>query len=184
MSPLAYIAWYSLVAALVAIALLVGTRRERVVLGTVLAASLLIPVALVAVIMRHTGYGLQGRYVLAFSVLVPLLAGEIVFRGRAVLTELNARGLVIPFAAVAAVVQLDGLYANARRFAVGVAGPQWFPGKAAVVWAPPGGWWPWLVAMVAGAALLALAVPLDGLLARRRVTRRLHGTAAASGVSR
>jgi hypothetical protein len=182
LSPLAYIAWYSLVAALVAIALLVGTRRERAVLCTVLAASLVIPVALVAVIMRHTGYGLQGRYVLAFSVVVPLLAGEIVFRGRAVLATLNARGLAIPFAAVAAAVHLDGLYANARRFAVGVAGPQWFPGKT-VVWAPPGGWWPWLLAMVTGAALLAFAVPLDALLTRR-TARRLHGTAAASGIPR
>jgi len=182
LSPLAYIAWYSLVAALVAIALLVGTRRERTVLCTLLAASLVIPVGLVAVIMRHTGYGLQGRYVLALSVVVPVLAGEIVFRGRAVLEALNARGLVIPFAAVAAAVHLDGLYANARRFAVGVAGPQWFPGRP-VVWAPPGGWWLWLFAMVAGAALLALAVPLEALLARR-TTRRLHGTAAASGISR
>src|SRR6266511_1834554 len=182
LSPLAYIAWYSLVAALVAIALLVGTRRERTVLCTLLAASLVIPVGLVAVIMRHTGYGLQGRYVLALSVVVPVLAGEIVFRWRAVLEALNARGLVIPFAAVAAAVHLDGLYANARRFAVGVAGPQWFPGRP-VVWAPPGGWWLWLFAVVAGAALLALAVPLEALLARR-TTRRLHGTAAASGISR
>ena len=182
LSPLAYTAWYCLVAALVTIALLVGTRRERAVLCTVFAVALALPVALVGAVMRHTGYGLQGRYVLAFSVVVPLLAGEIVFGGRAKLRALNARSLVVPFGAVAAAVQLDGVYANARRFAVGVAGPQWFVGRP-VTWAPPGGWWLWLLVMVCGAGLLVLAAPLDSFLAGR-VARRVDRTAAAPGVSR
>jgi hypothetical protein len=182
LSPLAYTAWYSLVAALFAIALLIGTRRERAVLCIVLVVALALPVALVAAIMRHTGYGLQGRYVLAFTVLIPLLAGEIVFRGRAALATLNARGIALPFAIVAALVQLDGLYANARRFAVGIAGPQWFPGRP-VAWAPVGGWWLWLLVMVAGAGLLALVEPLDALLAGR-AARRVERTATAPGVSR
>ncbi len=166
MSPMAYIAWYSLIAAIVALALLVASRRERVVLCGAVALVGVLPVALVAAVMRHTGYGLQGRYVLAFSVVVPLLAGEIVFRRRALFVELGAGALVVPFAAIAAVVQLDGLYANARRFAVGVNGPLWFVGHAA--WSPPGGWWLWLTVMVAGAALLALAAPLESWLESRR----------------
>jgi hypothetical protein len=182
MSPLAYLAWACMIAALVTIALLVGKRRERIVLCVVLGVALLLPVALIAFTMRHTGYGLQGRYVLAFSVVVPLLAGEVVFGRRASLALLNARSLVVPFAAVAAVVQLDGLYANARRFAVGVAGPQWFPGQP-VAWAPPGGWWLWLTVMVGGAALLALAAPLEARLTTR-AARGLDGTTAAPGVSR
>jgi hypothetical protein len=172
MSPLAYVAWYGLVAALLALALLVATRRERLVLLAASFAALALPVMLVGAFMRHTGYGLQGRYVLAFSVAIPLLAGEIVFRRREVFSALDARWIVVPFAVVAAIVQFDGLYANARRFAVGVAGPQWFLG-APVSWAPPGGWWLWLLIMIAGAVLLAFSAPLE-VVASSRAGRALR----------
>jgi hypothetical protein len=181
MSPLAYMAWFGLVAALVATALLVGSRRERLVLCLVSAAAIVLPIGLVAAIMQHTGYGLQGRYVLAFTVVVPLLAGEVVFRHRAQLARLNSRAIVAPFAAVAALVHADGLYANARRFAVGTRGPDWFVPTA--VWSPHGGWWAWLVATALGGLLLALAAPADSLGVRARAAR-LHRAAAADDVSR
>jgi len=180
-SPFAYLAWFGLLVGLVAVALLVGTRRERLVLCLACAALVVLPVGLVGAIMRHTGYGLQGRYVLAFSVVVPLLAGEIVVRHRARLARLNARGLVVPFAAVAAVVHADALYANARRFAVGILGPDWF--VPAAVWRPPGGWWLSLLATALGAALLVLAAPLDSLRMRVRASR-LNRAPAAGDVSR
>jgi hypothetical protein len=48
-------------------------------------------------------------------------------------------------------------YVNAKRYAVGGSGPEWFLGRAA--WSPPAGWWTWLAAvLLAGACLLALAV--------------------------
>jgi hypothetical protein len=159
----------------VAIAMLVGNRRERFVLLGALIATLALPVVLVAAVMRHTGYGLQGRYVLAFSVVVPLLAGEVVFRHRETLARLNAGALTLVVAPIVAIVQLDGLYANARRFAVGVTGPQWFVGHA-VAWAPRGGWWFWFVIMVLGAGLLALATPL----AERRSRHAASGGCAAT----
>ena len=158
-APLAYVVWLSLTAVLVGIALLLGNRRERYVLAGTLVAALLLPILLVAAIMRHTGYGLQGRYVLAFSVAVPLLAGEIIFRQRALLRRLHAQALVTPFAALAAGVHLHAVYSNARRSAVGVTGPTWFPGKE--VWHPPGGWWLWLAVAVVAAGILAVAPALD-----------------------
>jgi uncharacterized integral membrane protein len=181
MSPFAYLAWFGLLVALVMLAILLGSRRERVVLCLVCAAAVALPLGLVAAIMQHTGYGLQGRYVLAFTVVVPLLAGEIVFRHRAQLPRLNARGVVVPFAAVAALVHADALYANAKRFAVGTLGPDWF--VPAAVWRPPGGWWLWLLATALGALLLALAGPLDSLGLRARAGR-LHRATAAGDVGR
>ena len=136
-----------------------ATRRERCVLWATLACTLLVPVLLVAFVMRHTGYGLQGRYVMAFSVAVPLLAGEIICRRRAVLASLRARALLLPFAVGAAVVHVYAIYFNAKRFAVGINGPDWFLGDE--VWSPPGGWLPWLAAAVGGAVLLVLAPVLD-----------------------
>jgi hypothetical protein len=157
--PVAYMLWLGLTAGLFTIAQLLGTRRERCVLWATLACTLLLPVLLVAFIMRHTGYGLQGRYVMALSVAVPLLAGEIVCRRRAVLTSLRARTLLLPFAVGAAVVHVYAIYVNAKRFAVGINGPDWFLGGA--VWSPPGGWLPWLAAAVVGAVLLALTPVLE-----------------------
>jgi hypothetical protein len=104
-----------------------------------------------------------------------------VFRHRAQLARLNSRAIVAPFAAVAALVHADGLYANARRFAVGTRGPDWFVPTA--VWSPHGGWWAWLVATALGGLLLALAAPADSLGVRARAAR-LHRAAAADDVSR
>jgi hypothetical protein len=159
MAPLAYLAWLSATIALVAIAALLGDRRERLVVGATAAAAFFLPILLVAGIMRHTGWGLQGRYVLAFSVVVPLLAGEIVFRHRDSLVSLRATALALPFAAIVAAVHLHALYANGRRYAVGLTGPTWFPGSE--VWSPVGGWLPWLTVAVLAAAALALAPALD-----------------------
>jgi hypothetical protein len=160
MAPLAYVAWFSATAALVAIALLLGDRRERAVVAATVAATLVLPVLLVALTMRHTGFSLQGRYVLAFAVMVPLLAGEVVFRHRDALVRLRATALALPFAAVVAVVHVQALYSNGRRYAVGISGPAWFPGSE--LWGPVGGWLPWLALTAVAAALLALAPALDG----------------------
>ncbi|MBA2384708.1 MAG: DUF2142 domain-containing protein [Actinobacteria bacterium] len=158
-TPVAYMLWLALAAGLFTLAQLVGSRRERLVLWATLGVALVVPVLLVAVIMRHTGYGLQGRYVMAFSVAVPLLAGEIVTRRRAMLTSLHAARLLLPFAAAAGVVHVHALYVNARRFAVGVDGPEWFISSA--VWNPPGGWLPWLALAVVAVGLMTLAPVLD-----------------------
>ena len=158
-TPAAYMVWFALGVALFTLAQLVGSRRERIVLWGTAGVALLLPIVLVATIMRHTGYGLQGRYVMAFSVAVPLLAGEIVTRRREALASLHARTILLPFAAAAAAVHVHALYVNARRFAVGLSGPDWFVGSA--VWDPPGGWLPWLALAVVAAVLMALAPVLD-----------------------
>jgi hypothetical protein len=171
MTPLAYVLWLCLATALVVVALLVGSRRERIVLLSALAVTLLLPVLLVAVIMRHTGWGLQGRYVMAFSVAAPLLAGEIVVRRRELLESLHVRTVVQAVAVAAGLVHVYALFFNARRFAVGVEGPAWFLGND--VWSPPGGWWPWVAITLAAGALLALAPLLDVRSPARLFARKL-----------
>jgi hypothetical protein len=164
MPRLAYVAWFCMVVALMTLAFFLGGRRERTSLLVTFVASILLPVLLEAAVMRHTGFGLQGRYVLPFTVAVPLLAGEIVYRHRSLLGQFNARGIFVPFAAIAAVVQIEALYTNARRFAVGLAGPTWFFGHT--VWHPPGGWLPWLFCGLLGAASLVAALPVEERIRR------------------
>jgi hypothetical protein len=170
---LAYVLWGALTVALCVTAMLLGSTRQRLVLLLAASAALALPVLLIAATMRHTGFGLQGRYVLSFSLLVPLLAGEIVASQYQRLRALNANNLFFPFAVGIALVQLVAWWKNAYRFAVGVGGPLWFFGSAE--WNPPGGWWPWLALAAGGASLLLLAAPIDWLL-----TRQWRGQASPS----
>jgi hypothetical protein len=148
--------WFALVAALFVSAFAACTRRERGLLIVVLGAALLGPIAFYAVIIRPTGFGLQGRHLLPLLVAVPLLAGEACYRhrDRAAAAFVNALAPAVPVAV--AIMQAIAWYVNARRYAVSGSGPTWFLGSAA--WTPPAGWWTWLTATVVGClCLVALA---------------------------
>jgi Predicted membrane protein (DUF2142) len=160
MPQYAYNLWGVLAVALGVTALLVSTKQQRLLLLTSIVAILAVPVLLVAATMRHTGFGLQGRYVLAFSIVVPLLAGEILVRRYERLRALRAHRLFLPCAAAAGFVQFVAWWTNARRFAVGVGGPQWFLSSAE--WSPPWGWTLWLLLAAAGGGLLVATALVDG----------------------
>jgi predicted nucleic acid-binding protein len=132
----------------------VGSRRQRAVLCSLAVGSVAATVAL-AVLNRPTGFGAQGRYVLAFVSIVPLAAGEIVLVNRHRLRSVHARRLPLAFTGAVAAVHLLALYTNARRYAVGVPGPRVFVGREE--WSPPLGWVPWLVAASLAAASLVVA---------------------------
>jgi len=150
--PVALHAWQALVLGLLATALAVGHARRRLVLLAVTTGAVLAPLVLEAGLLRHTGFAVQGRHVLAVLVLVPLLAGEVVAeRARGAV-----RRLAPPVVAMAAApVQFTAWYAVARRGAVGIDGPWWFIGRSA--WSPAPGYGWWAAAAGAGAALVALA---------------------------
>ncbi len=152
MSRITYVTWAMMAASLVVAALVVGNPRER---RALLLASLSVPVASLGVsvaIVHQTGFGMQGRYVSAMAVGVPLLAGEVVLRNRTRVRAGAAAVLTAICTLPAALVQLVAWYTNARRYAVGTAGPMLFIGSAR--WVPRGGWAVWCTAAVAGAALM------------------------------
>jgi hypothetical protein len=147
------IVWLALVGALVAGAAVVCGRRERILLGVVVAGALVGPVVFYAVLLRPTGFGLQGRHILPIIVAVPLLAGEALRLHRERANDAWLRTLVNVSATAVAVMAPVAWYVNAKRYAVGGSGPVWFLGQAA--WSPPGGWWLWLIAVVAAGICLA-----------------------------
>jgi hypothetical protein len=161
------LAWFAAVLALLAAALRVAAWRDRLVLAAVVGAVLAIPFLLYVAIIRHTGFGLQSRYVLPIAIWVPLLAGELLYRRREALGRGALRALAVGVPVVAAVVQLLGWWLNARRAAVGTDGSLLFPGDAE--WSPPLGWIPWALVAAAGALLLASAA-LEAV--RRPAARR------------
>jgi hypothetical protein len=161
----AYAGWWLLVAGLMALALVVGPRREAIVLAAVAALVLVVPVALYAFVFAESGFNLQGRYFLGLAVVVPLLAGETVFRNRIRLAGAKLARLPAVVAVMAGSAHLVAWYWNARQYAVGSDGPLWFLGVSD--WTPVGSWYPWSLAALAGSALV-VGSGLGVSLPRRR----------------
>jgi hypothetical protein len=154
--------WVAALGATVALALLAGTWRERVVLAATALGNLAVIGTFSLVLVVGTTFDVQGRHILPLAVMVPLLAGELLARrGDRFPARLAGRDLRRAgdwaFAALACGVGLFHLFAwywNARRQGVGLGGKLRFFDRAE--WYPPGGWQPWAVLVILGAALLAL----------------------------
>lgn len=177
MNAAAYWVWAAITVAVVVAAVAVGSRRERLVLAGTLAAVPVVSVLVSAAVVHQTGFGMQGRYISALAVAVPLLAGEVLWRNRDKVSARAGAGLVAVAAATASAVQLLAWYSNARRYAVGTEGPRLFIGSAQ--WSPPAGWWVWLAVAVAGAGLVvaaAMAAATAELSRPRAGARSLSGT--------
>jgi hypothetical protein len=153
MPGIVYLGWAQLVSVVVALAYLVGTRRQRWGLTAAIAGYIGCAVFIRAVIMAPTGFDLQGRYTLPVAIAVPLVAGEILRANFHRLGLLRPHNLPMMFAAFIALLQGIGWFANARRYAVGVGGKAIFLGNSE--WQPAGGWVPWIALVAAGVALLA-----------------------------
>ncbi|MDP9389003.1 MAG: DUF2142 domain-containing protein [Actinomycetota bacterium] len=146
-------AWAGMGAALVAVGFVVGQRRQRLTLAAVAVGCVVgtIGMAVFVVQPRVYGFPLFGRYFLPLWLVLPLVAGEIVFLNRHRLGRLG-RALLPVVTVVAATVHLSGWWTSARRYAVSEKGPTFFLGHSE--WAPDGGWAPWVALMVAAVACL------------------------------
>jgi len=152
----AYWIWWLLVLVVLAWALSLGDRRERLVLGAVAILALAFPVLFWAWIDRYTGFGLEGREVLPPLLLIPLVAGEVIFRHRASLTRGRSAQLALSATiALIAVFQGYAWWISARAAA---GAPHAIRFYAHATWSPPLGWGPWIAAAGLGtAALLTFA---------------------------
>jgi hypothetical protein len=155
MPALAYTAWSVLVVALLVLAAVVGTRRQRWILAIMVPAHVALQAAMYALV-AGPNLGVQaGRWILPVTVAVPLFAGEVVWSRRQLVAGLVTDWLVASVAVVAAAVHFVGFYANARRVAVSQNGPIVFLGSSQ--WTPPLGWMPWLLVALAGCMCVGLA---------------------------
>ena len=134
----AYWIWALLVLGLVAAAMWLGNRRERLVMVTVGVLALAFPVLFWAWVDRFTGYAVQGREVLPALMLVPLVAGEIVSRHSWQISTLQSAQAAL----LAATGLLVGFQAYAWWYDVRtMAGGPGATGLYALsTWRPPGGW--------------------------------------------
>jgi hypothetical protein len=143
--------WFPAAVALLVSALVLGDRRDRVILVVAVVVALLVSYVTYSRIFFPIDAGLQGRHVLPIFALVPIWSGVVVaerLRPRLLTHVVRVAAVVLPL------VILVGLYLNAQRYAVG-QGQLWFVPEAQ--WEPPGGWYPWLVLTVAGVVLLGVS---------------------------
>ncbi|SNR73851.1 DUF2142 domain-containing protein [Blastococcus mobilis] len=126
-----YILWFAAVGTLVALALAVGTRRERLALASIVLISLVVPVLSELSSYRESAFAWQGRYILAFSAGLVVLSGYVLVGTMPpVIAARVARGLVVA-AGVAHVVAFIG---NLNRYVHGIHG-FWFIDEPG--WRPP-----------------------------------------------
>jgi hypothetical protein len=165
--------WELLILALAVLAFLRSRRRERIALLGLGAAILLVPVLAQAKQAAHLGYIWQGRYLLAVSVGLPLLATTILAQrtladrdpesgsrfgsgiGLAIARRIAGPRWVYGTLTVFLLVGFTIFYAPLRRYAVGADGPLF---SLSPDWSPPGGILVPIVLYLLGAAVLAAMV--------------------------
>ncbi|HLI14960.1 MAG TPA: DUF2142 domain-containing protein [Acidimicrobiales bacterium] len=152
--PLAtFVLWYAMVGALLVGGALAATRRQLAVLASFVLAVLVVPVAISSSQAHAVGYVWQGRDTLPFAVGLPVVAASLVARRLAGAADVVCARATAVLAVLAVLAQLAAFFEALRRYAVGVAGPD-FAFLLHAPWQPPAGS---LALVVAEAVVLVLA---------------------------
>ena len=145
-----YQSWYAIVIGVLIIALWRGNWREKVVVATLCALVVLIPLVLVARQAKTLGVVWQGRDTMPLGVGVVIMAaavcgGPVRQRAQRAIKRFDplmrrqvARIALVGVVAVLALANMLAFYTNLRRYAVGRHGPKFFF-LHAQGWSPPTG---------------------------------------------
>jgi hypothetical protein len=177
----AVLGYVLVVVVLVGLAVFLGSGRDRWTLVVWVLATVLLAYVTYASVFYPVQAGLQGRHVLPFFLLVPLLAGVVVGERLGEIDRAALRRLTLALAVVVPVVQVTALLQNARRYAVGQDGPVLFLSSAA--WQPGLGWVPWIALGAVGAVLLAgvMASTIERTTAAGPTATIVGGAASVGG---
>jgi Predicted membrane protein (DUF2142) len=148
--------WATLLLMVLGFAFFMGTRRQRLTLALALFMVPVLTTAMGVYLMKPTGFGMQGRFVLPLGVIVPAVAASIISSGRDELKNVEPRTMPRFAILLVGLVQLAALFANSRRYAVGTAGPMFFLEHP--MWGPRLGWTVVLGLGVLGSALVVYAL--------------------------
>ncbi len=152
----AFLAYILVLVVFVGSAMVLGRAADRWALLVWPLATVLLAYVAYSSVFFPVEAGLQGRHVLPFFMIVPVLAGVVLGEALGALDAAALRRVVLTVAAVLPVLQFTGIYVNSIRYAVGVNGPIFFLPSAR--WQPGLGWIPWLLLAALGSALLSVAI--------------------------
>jgi hypothetical protein len=126
-----YRIWAIAIVLLVVLAVRAGSRRGLLLLGWLVALSLLLPVVLSLPSARSIGIAWQGRYILPLAVGIPVLSAAL--GAQVVRSVWIGRTFIVALWLASLLAYLEAV----RRYAVGIHGPLNFLGGA---WRPVEGW--------------------------------------------
>lgn len=155
---LSVLAWVIVTGSMILFAVSFGRRRHRLALGLTVLVTIMVPVSLVLVIVRHNGFIGVDRYFMALFVGIPIVASVVMEPTVAIFD--NARQLVKTFVVLLGVGQFAAFFWALHRVLVGVGGSFSPTAKPAGAWTPP------IPALVLDAAY-AGAVMFAGVLVLR-----------------
>jgi hypothetical protein len=174
-----YDLWIGVTMMLVLAALALGRWRQVLGVSAMGLGVVVIPVLAQGVEAKHIGLVWQGRYLLAFAVGLPLLAGAVLAdrADAATLARWVDRRVVLTAATVLTVADLIAFFRALRRYTAGLNGRLLL---VHIRWQPPGTWPLWVVlyALVLAASVVCFA----GLAVERGA--REHPGRATPGVGR
>jgi hypothetical protein len=155
--PLAYWIGWIFEFGLIATALCLARARDRAVLIVVTLLAIVFPVLFWAWIDRLTGFNLEGREVLPVLAMIPMTAGEVMYRSRH--RWLGTRAVhVLLTTALLAIAAYQG-YAWWINAGANAGSPRTLLFYRAAAWSPPLGWFPWIaLVLLAVLAMILFAV--------------------------
>ncbi|NUR28365.1 MAG: DUF2142 domain-containing protein [Catenulispora sp.] len=161
--PGSVIAWYAVAGLLILCALACARWQETLVVVVLVLGTVLIPIVAQVTEAKRVGIGWQGRYILAWVLGLPVLAGLLVARriGPDLPAVLERRAPIVA-TVVLGLAGAGAFYWSMTRYAHG--GFKKY-GPYPIHWAPPGGWAIWWVVYSIGLAVLVVTVAV-----RRRDT--------------
>lgn len=156
-----YYFWAGVITLLLIVAWAGGRLRDGVALLALLLGVIFIPVVAQGVEAKHVGFIWQGRYLLAFAVGLPILAGAVVARSGVQIPAALRRRLVAVALLLLAFANFAAFFRSMRRYAVGMDKALFF---THVSWEPPGTWLlllPLYAVALAGLVLLMVGASAD-----------------------
>jgi hypothetical protein len=137
MSPWMYRFWSILAVVILAAGFILGSRRQRAALALAVAADAAVVSLLSASLEASTGADIQGRHVLPFLILTPLIAADVVVHR--LRSERIAAIVLGCCGSIAAATQWIAFMTNGRRQSIGTSRP-WFDILSSPAWSPRLGW--------------------------------------------
>lgn len=152
-----YYFWLGVITLMMIVAWACGRLRDGVAVLALLAGVIAIPILAQGVEAKNLGYIWQGRYLLAFAVGLPILAGAVIGQRGIQIPSALQRRIVAVALFLLAFANFASFVNSMRRYAVGLD-------KALIIrhvhWEPPGTWFlllPLYAVAVAGFVLLMIA---------------------------